>query len=240
LDSFHSLLGQPLTLFPSNAKVAGSSTDAIKHRFLKTGTTIVGLVYDGGVVLAADTRSTEGHIVADKNCRKIHYIADNIYCCGAGTAADTEFTTEMIASSLKLHALRTGRLTRVVSAMTLLKRHLYKYQGHVGAALILGGVDHEGAKLYSIWPHGSVDELPYLTMGSGSLAAMAEFESRWTQGMTKDEAVALAADAIDAGILNDMGSGSFVDVLVIERGTDGEVTVDDRRNMRATGTDSGK
>jgi hypothetical protein len=46
-----------------------------------------------GVVLAADTRSTSGTTVADKNCEKIHYIAPNIYCCGAGTAADTENVT---------------------------------------------------------------------------------------------------------------------------------------------------
>jgi hypothetical protein len=46
-----------------------------------------------GVVLGADTRSTSGSTVADKNCEKIHYIAGNIYCCGAGTAADTEATT---------------------------------------------------------------------------------------------------------------------------------------------------
>ena len=42
-----------------------------------------------GVVLGADTRSTSGSTVADKNCEKIHYLAPNIYCCGAGTAADT-------------------------------------------------------------------------------------------------------------------------------------------------------
>jgi len=29
-------------------------------------------------VLGADTRATEGNIVAEKNCAKIHYIADNI------------------------------------------------------------------------------------------------------------------------------------------------------------------
>jgi len=46
-----------------------------------------------GVVLGADTRATEGPIVADKNCEKIHYMAPNIYCCGAGTAADTEAVT---------------------------------------------------------------------------------------------------------------------------------------------------
>lgn len=93
---------------------------------LKTGTTIVGVIYKGGVVLGADTRATEvrnserarwyrggcsllwtlsqnahntgvltspcmhtrartqGPIVADKNCEKIHKISKNIWCCGAG------------------------------------------------------------------------------------------------------------------------------------------------------------
>jgi len=60
---------------------------------MKTGTTISGVVFKGGVVLGADTRSTNGETVADKNCEKIHYIAPNIYCCGAGTAADTEAVT---------------------------------------------------------------------------------------------------------------------------------------------------
>lgn len=48
-----------------------------------------------GVILGADTRATEGPIVADKNCEKIYYMAPNIYCCGAGTAADTEAVTGM-------------------------------------------------------------------------------------------------------------------------------------------------
>lgn len=60
---------------------------------MKTGTTISGIVFKDGVVLGADTRSTNGETVADKNCEKIHYIAPNIYCCGAGTAADTEAVT---------------------------------------------------------------------------------------------------------------------------------------------------
>jgi len=66
----------------------------------KTGTTICGVVFDGGIVLGADTRSTNGETVADKNCQKIHYIAPNIYCCGAGTAADTESLTGTVELSL--------------------------------------------------------------------------------------------------------------------------------------------
>ncbi len=93
---------------------------------MKTGTTICGVIYKDGVVLGADTRATEGSIVADKNCAKIHYISKNIYCCGAGTSADTENVTDMIASQLELHRLATGAEPRVVTAMTRLKQKLFQ------------------------------------------------------------------------------------------------------------------
>ncbi|KAH8111664.1 proteasome subunit [Phellopilus nigrolimitatus] len=182
-----------------------------------TGTTIVGCLFKDGIVLGADTRATEGNIVADKNCEKIHYITENIRCCGAGTAADTEFTTAMISSNMELHSLSTGRIPRVVTAMTMLKQYLFRHQGHVGAALVLGGVDSTGPHLFTIAPHGSTDKLPYVTMGSGSLAAMAVFESGWKPNMERQEALDLVVDAVSAGIFNDLGSGSNVDACVITK-----------------------
>jgi 20S proteasome subunit beta 2 len=47
-----------------------------------------------------------------------------------------------------------------------------------------------------IFPHGSTDCLPFATMGSGSLNAMAVFEARYKDDMSREEAMALAADAI--------------------------------------------
>lgn len=61
---------------------------------------------------------------------------------------------------------------------------LFRHQGHIGAALVLGGVDSTGPHLFTIHPHGSTDKLPYVTMGSGSLAAMAVFESGWRKDMS--------------------------------------------------------
>jgi len=81
----------------------------------------------GGVMLGADTRATEGPIVADKNCEKIHYISKNIFCCGAGTAADTENVTSMISSRIELHSLATGRVPRVSTALTMLKQYLFRF-----------------------------------------------------------------------------------------------------------------
>lgn len=183
----------------------------------KTGTTIVGIIFKDGVILGADTRATEGNIVSDKNCEKIHYLAKNMYCCGAGTAADTEMTTKMISSQLELHRLSTNRVVPVPCASTLLKQYLFRYQGHVSAALVLGGVDNQGSHIYCIHPHGSADRLPYATMGSGSLAAMAVFESRWKPDMSEEDGKKLIRDAIAAGIFNDLGSGSNIDLCVIRK-----------------------
>lgn len=198
-------------------KASDSVNSSILPNAWKTGTTIVGVAYKDGIVLGADTRATGGTEVVDKNCEKIHYIAPNIWCCGAGTAADTEKTTDMIASNLELLRLSTGTQSRVITALTLTKRMLYKYQGHVSAALILGGVDVQGPHLYSIAPHGSTMRLPYTTMGSGSLAAMSVFETRYTEDMEEEDAIKLVQDAIRAGIFNDLGSGSKVDITVIRK-----------------------
>jgi len=182
-----------------------------------TGTTIVGCLFADGIVLGADTRATEGDVIADKNCEKIHYISENIRCAGAGTAADTEFTTALIRSNMQLHSLSTGRPPRVVTALTQLKQMLFQHQGQIGAALVLGGYDTVGPHLHMILPHGSTDKLPYVTMGSGSLAAMAFFEARWKPDLSRAEAIEIVCSAVEAGIFNDLGSGSNVDVCVIER-----------------------
>jgi hypothetical protein len=44
------------------------SKGAALPKATSTGTTIVGCLFDGGVVIAADTRATQGPIVADKVC----------------------------------------------------------------------------------------------------------------------------------------------------------------------------
>ncbi|KAA0199222.1 hypothetical protein HAZT_HAZT001819, partial [Hyalella azteca] len=103
---------------------------------VKTGTTIVGVVYKEGVVLGADTRATSGDLIADKNCDKIHYMQPNIYCCGAGeckfyflgTAADLEMTTQLMSSQLELHRLNTGRQVLVRTANRMLSQMLFRYQ----------------------------------------------------------------------------------------------------------------
>ena len=66
-----------------------------------------------------------------------------------------------------------------------------------------------------MYPHGSTDSLPYCTMGSGSLNAMAVFEDGFKEDMDVEDAKKLVARAIKSGIYNDLGSGSNVDLCII-------------------------
>merc|ERR1712170_51586 len=185
-------------------------------KMTKTGTTICGVVFDGGVVVGADTRATGGDVVADKNCQKIHPLAPNMVCCGAGTVADCDKVTDMIGSQLKLLRLNSDRQQKVATANRLFKQMLFRYQGYIGAYLILAGVDFHGPHLYTIHAHGSTSKVPYTSMGSGSLAATAILEEGWKPDMEEEDAKKLVRDAIAAGIINDMGSGSTVDIAVLK------------------------
>merc|ERR1712046_470509 len=129
----------------------------------------------------------------------------------------TQQVTDTIASQLELHRMATGKQSRVPTALAMLKQMLFRYQGHVSAALVLGGVDFKGPYIYTVYPHGSVDNLPYATMGSGSLAAMSIFEARYKDDMDVEEAKQLVQDAILSGVFNDLGSGGSVDLCVITK-----------------------
>ena len=106
-----------------------------------------------------------------------------------------------------------------------LQNVLFRGNGQLSAYLIVGGLDAKGqARLYALHPHGSMDAaLAYTALGSGSYAAMSVLESRHRSDMTIDEATQLVRDAIAAGIRNDLGSGSQIDVCVIKSATNGGI-----------------
>lgn len=182
----------------------------------KTGTTIAAAVFDGGVVLAGDSRATNGDIVSVKDCMKLHYITDTIYACGAGTAADTDQIGYLVSSKLRLFQLNTGIQPRVEQAAAIMGKRLFKYGGYIQAAMIIGGVDFKGPAVYTLYPNGSVSRSAFTTMGSGSYHAVSVLENGWRPKMTEEECKELVADAIESGITHDLYSGSNINLCVIK------------------------
>lgn len=85
---------------------------------------------------------------------------------------------------------------------------------------------------FTDWFDSSVDSLPYDTLGSGSYAAMSVLEHRYRPDMEENEAIELAADAINAGIFNDLGSGGCPNVRIIRKNGTSDFLYEYRRQNK--------
>ena len=122
----------------------------------------------------------------------------------------------MIASNLELHRMATKRDSRVVTALTQLKTHLFKYQGHAARRWCWAGATWT-ARICSRCTPTARRTRCRSPRWVPVLAAMAVFESDFKENMTEEEAKDLVARSIRAGVFNDLGSGSNVDLCVIKR-----------------------
>ncbi|KAE8794301.1 Proteasome subunit beta type-6 [Hordeum vulgare] len=110
MDASSSLMGGPAS--------ADAPTDG-EHR---TGTTIVGVCYDSGVVLAACSRTSTGMYVANRASDKISQLIDNVYVSRFGSGqhvlrpihsrkmAKIEHCDEGDATSAGASTLRSGTI----------------------------------------------------------------------------------------------------------------------------------
>ena len=124
----------------------------------------------------------------------------------------------MIKRQLEMHRLNTRTESRVQMAASRLVEHVWRYGGYIGTYLIIGGVDCRGPQLIEVTADGNSYAAPYLTLGSGSLAAMGILDSEYKEGLPEEKAKALCIKAIEAGVYHDLGSGSNVDCVVIKKG----------------------
>lgn len=78
------------------------------------------------LLLGADTRATEGPIVATKNCLKIHFMAPHIYCIALeGTAADTEDITDTTSLSSFMSSAENKIIGVNVSVLSIFCEHTF-------------------------------------------------------------------------------------------------------------------
>ena len=91
----------------------------------------------------------------------------------------------MLEATCRLYELNNAPHRAPISlAVATAKQHLFQHQGHVGAYLLIGGVDADGSKLVNVSAHGSSMIAPYMADGSGSYAAIALLEQKYKFGLS--------------------------------------------------------
>ncbi|MGY8745666.1 MAG: proteasome subunit beta [Candidatus Poseidoniales archaeon] len=190
---------------------------------IKTGTSTIGITFDGGVVVGADHRATMGHFVANKSVQKLFKIGENLALTTAGLVGHAQSLARTLAAEVSLFELRRGDLMTVRGAATLTANILSGRPHWV--QLLIVGVDSEGGSVYSIDSAGGSIPDTYCATGSGSPYMYGVLEDGYSDDMSRKEAVGLAVRALSASAQRDAASGNGMDLAVIST-KDGYVPVE--------------
>lgn len=181
------------------------------------GTTTVGLVCKDGVVLATDTRVTQGGFVAHKRGRKLIKIDSNIALTISGGVADAQNVVDILRYHANLYRIENKRLMPVKSAAMIISNVMFSSRLFPFIAdVLVGGFDQHGPSIYSVDFFGSVTSEKMTATGSGSPVAFGVLESEYKEGMPVSEGYKLAAKAVIAAMRRNIATGDGFDVAIID------------------------
>uniref|UniRef100_A0A2K5EB10 Proteasome subunit beta n=1 Tax=Aotus nancymaae TaxID=37293 RepID=A0A2K5EB10_AOTNA len=166
-----------------------------ESREVSTGTTIMAVQFDGGVVLGADSRTTTGSYIANRVTDKLTPIHDHIFCCRSGSAADTQAVADAVTYQLGFHSIELNEPPLVHTAASLFKEMCYRYREDLMAGIIIAGWDpQEGGQVYSVPMGGMMVRQSFAIGGSGSSYIYGYVDATYREGMTKEECLQFTAN----------------------------------------------
>lgn len=180
------------------------------------GTTTVGITCKDGVVFASERRASMGNLVAHKVAEKIFKIDNHIATTIAGSVSDAQVLMKYISAEVALYRMRNGEPMSIESAAALTSNILHSSRGFpFYVQTLLGGVDDEGPKIYSMDPTGGMIEDKFVSTGSGSTFAYGVLEDRFNDDLTIDEGIDIALKAIKSAMARDVFSGDGILVATV-------------------------
>jgi len=181
------------------------------------GTTTLGFVFQHGVVIAVDSRSTMGSYIASQSVKKV--IEINPYLLGtmAGGAADCSFWERELGRQCRLYELRNKERISVAGASKLLGNIVYSYKGYgLSMGTMIAGWDKTGPNLYYVDSDGTRLKGQRFSVGSGSTYAYGVLDAGYRWDLTPEQATDLGRRAIYHATHRDAYSGGVVNVYHIQ------------------------
>ncbi|CAB9514583.1 5'-3' exoribonuclease [Seminavis robusta] len=190
------------------------------------GTTTLSFVFQGGAIVAVDSRASMGNFVSSKTTQKVLPINTHMLGTMAGGAADCSVLIRELRSQAMLHELETGKRISTARVSSILARTLYENRGHgLSVGTMIVGYDDNGddkksnatslPNIYYVDDTGIRLHGNLFSAGSGSTFAYAILDTEHHHDLTEDEAVQLGIKAIRYATLRDAFSGGFINVYVV-------------------------
>jgi proteasome beta subunit len=202
-------------------------SDEAQSRFYMPGATTIGLVFDGGIILASEKRVTYGSMIMSKTGKKVFKITDKIGAACAGLVSDMQILTREVEAQAKLFSLDAKRPMTVKAAAKVMSNVLFNRRMiPLIIQTIVGGIDDDGPALYVLDVLGSLLPDNYAAVGTGAQMATGVLEQGYSNKMNQKDAKDLVLKAIKSAIRRDAMSGNGIDLLVITKEGITENTID--------------
>ena len=165
------------------------------------GTTTLGFVFQGGIIIAVDSRASMGSYISSQSVRKVLHITDRLLGTMAGGAADCQYWERYL-----------GMMCRI-------------YRGQASS---LRWDQGKGPSLYMVDNDGTRIKHHLFSVGSGSTYAYGVIDSAYSHDLSLQDAVELGKRAIYHATHKDGASGGVCRVYhvhqdgwsIIEEGAD--------------------
>lgn len=183
---------------------------------VSTGTSIMAVEYDGGVVIGADSRTTMGSYISNAVCNKLGKITENVYVCRSGSAADTQAISDAVSYRLNMLSMEIGEPVSVKTAANDFRQICYSYRDSLMVGIIIAGWDRKnGGQVYSVPLGGMLTREKCCIGGSGSAYIYGFIDENFKRNMTQEECVNFVAKGLGHAMWRDGSSGGVIRINVI-------------------------
>ena len=184
---------------------------------MEDGTTLVSLVYDGGVMLGCDGKSSSSILIGQRMSDKLEPLHQRIYCQRTGVSAHTEAVARFARYYIDAHCAETDELPLVETAASIVQKIFYNNKKYLQGSMLVGGWDPvEGPQLFDV-NHGSKISKKVAWNGSGSYLVLGYIDKHWKENMSKAEAFEFIKEAISLATYRDSSSGGSIRIMDITK-----------------------
>jgi proteasome beta subunit len=197
----------------------GEPVPAVGGHEFTHGTTIVALLFAGGVVIAGDRRATSGNVIAQRDIEKV-FVTDNYSAAGIAGAAGIGvelvrlFTVELEHYE-KIEGVPLSFDGKSNKMASMVRANLGAAMQGLAAIPLFVGYDIDapdparGGRIvnYDVTGHRSDETLGYHAIGSGSVFARSALKKRHDVSADLDTAVRNAVEALYDAADDDTATG---------------------------------
>jgi proteasome alpha subunit len=171
---------------------------------IKRGGLAMGIKFRGGVVFSID-KTIHSSLVEEDELQKFYRITGSVGAAASGLIADARVLADLLREISQDEYKKYGEnvdIKHLVGRVSRIYEIYTRYEGvrPFGAALIIGGKDSTGYRLYETDPSGVFQERGATAIGTGSDAALTVLEEKYRPNMPREDALMLICSLLKSAM----------------------------------------